>query len=356
MPPSQANTLVRMRKPIKRINMRELATNLGVDRATISRALSSDKAHLVSSSTRERIRAAATLAGYRPDLMAATLRRGRSNTVGIMVSDMMNEVLIRVVREIVADLNRDHPKGPGLTPLIAETGDGSDGIGHLLRTFLSQRVDAIISLTSTEGDAEALEEAAAEVPVVLAVRGITAIDLPSATCDDEAGGALVAEHFATHQHRVVCQIQGPQTVATFKNRKTGFSRLCREAGVREAPQGLSTVAAVSSEGRLAADAILASSTRPTAVFAHNDGLALGFIEAMRNHGLAYPDDIAIVGFNNTEISRVLARPLTTVEYPVAQVSRHAAALVRALVGNPDFAWESKVFAPTLVDRGTGRKG
>jgi LacI family transcriptional regulator len=265
----------------------------------------------------------------------------------------MNEVLIRVVREIVADLNRDHPAGTGMTPLIAETGDGAEGIRHLLRTFLSRRVDAIISLTSTEGDAEALQEAAAEVPVVLAVRGISTINLPSATCDDEAGGALVAQHFATHGHRVVCQIQGPQTVATFKNRSAGFSRICQKAGMQEAPLGLSARAAISSEGQFALEAVLASASRPTAVFAHNDALALGFIEAMRKHGLAYPDNMAIVGFNNTEISRVLARPLTTIDYPVEQVSRHAAALVRSLIEDRSFAWESKIFAPKLVDRGTG---
>ena len=337
---------------MKRINMRALAESLGVDRATISRALSSDKAHLVASTTRETIRAAAAAAGYRPDLMAATLRRGRSDTVGILVSDMMNEVLVRVVREIVADLNRDHASGPGLTPLIAETGDGRDGIGHLLRTLLSRRVDAIICLSSTEDDAEHLQEAAAEVPVVLAVRSITKINLPSATCDDRAGGALVARHFAENGHRTVCQIQGPQAVATFKNRAAGFSDVCREAGMRELPLDVSARSAVSAEGRAVAERILTAPERPTAVFAHNDGLALGFIEAMRNHGLSYPNDIAIVGFNNTELSRVLARPLTTVEYPVGQVSRHAAALVRALIENRSFAWESKMFAPQLVDRGT----
>jgi LacI family transcriptional regulator len=341
---------------MKRVNMRALAENLGVDRGTISRALSTDKAHLVAPATRDLIRAAAAAAGYRADLMAATLRRGRSDTVGILVSDMMNEVLVRVVREIVTDLNRDHMKGQELTPLIAETGDGSGQIGHLLRTFLSRRVDAIICLSATEDDGEALHAAAREVPVVLAVRSISAIELPSAICDDEAGGALVARHFLAHDHRVVCQIQGPQTATTFRNRATGFSVVCREADVHELAIGVTARAAVYSEGRAVAEAILAGPERPTAVFAHNDSMALGLIEAMRHHGLAYPKDIAVVGFNNTELSRVLARPLSTVDYPVTKVSGHAAGLVRALIKDRDFEWESKSFSPELVDRGTGVKG
>jgi LacI family transcriptional regulator len=73
---------------------------------------------------------------------------------------------------------------------------------------------------------------------------------------------------------------------------------------------------------------------------------------MRENGLNYPRDLAIVGFNNTEVSQVLAIPLTTVEYPVAEVSRHAAELVQALIKDRAFKWETKVFAPTLVKRGS----
>ncbi len=337
---------------MKRVSMRELAESLGVDRATISRALSRDKAHLVATATRERVREQAGRLGYRPDLMAATLRRGRSYTVGILVSDLMNEVMVRVVRGIVAVLNDGAAPDAPLTPLIAETGEKPEVVRHLMRTFLSRRVDAIISLTSTEDDAEALLEAAAEVPVILAVRSIAGVQLPSATCDDEVGGAMVARHLQAQGHTAVCQIQGPRTAATFRSRSAGFSRVCVESGLTEAPLDIVATAAVSLMGKIATDAILASPVRPTAVFAHNDGLAIGVIEAMRQHGLAYPADIGLVGFNNTELSRVLAHPLTTVEYPVAAVSRHAAHLVDALVADPSYAWESFAFAPELIDRGS----
>lgn len=339
---------------MKRVSMLELAESLGVDRATISRALSSDKAHLVAPATRERVREQAGRLGYRHDLMAATLRRGRSHTVGILVSDLMNEVMVRVVRGIVGELNASAPRDAQVTPLIAETGEQPDVVRHLMRTFLSRRVDAIISLTSTEDDADALLEAAEEVPVILAVRSIAGVRLPSATCDDEAGGALVARHLQAQGHTTVCQIQGPRKAATFRSRSAGFSRVCADAGLTEAPLDIVAPAAVSLMGRIAFDAILASPIRPTAVFAHNDGLAIGFVEAMRHHGLAYPADIGLVGFNNSELSRVLAHPLTTVAYPVAAVARHAGRLVEALVADPGHAWESIAFAPELIDRGSVR--
>ena len=335
-----------------RLSMLDLSRKLGVDRATISRALSEDKAHLVAEATREKIRKQAALLGYSPDLMAATLRRGRSRTIGILTPDLLNEVLVRVIREIVAHLNRDVPVDSHIIPLIGETGDRADEFQRLLRTFLARRVDAIISLASTERDVEALLEAEKQAPVVLAVRSITTASFPSALCDDDEGGAMVASHLASLGHRVVCQIQGPQRAATFKNRSTGFAKICKRAKLTEAPKKIEARSATSSEGKLALRAILDAPKRPTAVFAHNDALALGLIEAMRENGLNYPRDLAIVGFNNTEVSQVLAIPLTTVEYPVAEVSRHAAELVQALIKDRAFKWETKVFAPTLVKRGS----
>lgn len=333
-----------------RINMWEIAQRLGVDRATVSRALSADKAHLVAPATRERIREEAARLGYRPNLTASSLRRGRSQTVAILAPDLANEVIIKVIREIVTQLRHGDGERLNITPLIAETMDKPKDTEMLVDMFLLRRVDAIITLASTELDVEMLQAAANEVPVVLAVRSVNGAVFPSSTCDDELGGAMVASHLVSRGHRVVCQVKGPQMAATFRNRAAGFSNVCVRQGLIESPLQVETKTATSSEGKLALDAILAVRERPTAVFAHNDALALGLIEAMRQRGLKYPDDLAVAGFNNTELSRVLAVPLTTAEYPVNEVSTHAAALVRGLIANPDMEWQSKVFKPILIPR------
>ena len=128
--------------------MLELGRRLGVDRATVSRALSEDKAHLVAKATRERIRAEASRVGFSPDAAAATLRRGRSRTIGILTPDLLNEVFVRVIRETVGYLNRNTAEASRIIPLVGETGDRPDEFRRLLRAFLARRVDAIISLAS----------------------------------------------------------------------------------------------------------------------------------------------------------------------------------------------------------------
>ena len=335
---------------MNRLSMLELGRRLGVDRATVSRALSEDKAHLVAKATRERIRAEASRVGFSPDAAAATLRRGRSRTIGILTPDLLNEVFVRVIRETVAYLNRNTAEVSRIIPLVGETGDRPDEFRRLLRAFLARRVDAIISLASTEQDAAALCEAAKQVPIVLAVRSLSGARFPSALCDDRGGGAMVAAHLAALGHKVVCQIQGPRRATTFKNRAQGFSRVCRSRKLIESPRGIEVSQATSLEGKLALARILEATDRPTGVFAHNDQLALGLIEAMRERGMRCPDDLAIVGFNNTEASKVLAVPLSTVDYPVAEVGRRAGELVEALILDRAAKCDSKIFRPALVKR------
>ena len=333
-----------------RVNMRELARSLGVDRSTISRALSTDKSHLVGKETREIIRKAAEAAGYRPNLTAATLRRGSSNTIGILVSDLENETFITVIRRVVAELGTpgQHP----FTPLIGETRDSHQTSRELLDQFISRRVDAIISLASSDTDAEILSDATRYVPVILAIRKINGITLPTATCDDEAGGAMVAEHFAERGHQVVCQIKGPTISATFVDRAFGFSRACARLGVFECEPEIVAPNATTAAGRKVGEQVLSMRPRPTAVFAHNDALALGMLETMRSAGLSCPADIALAGYNNTRISQLLATPLTTVDYPVEKVSIHAGQATKSLIADPTNEWSSRTFEPRLIVRGS----
>jgi len=328
--------------------MKELALRMGLDRSTISRALSQDKAHLVAPETREKVRKMAIDAGYRPDLTAAALRRGRSQTVGVLVADLENETFINVIRTLMTSLNQDGV--PVTTPLIAETLDRPDAASRLIETFLSRRVDAIISLASTEADEKALEEASREVPVILAIRSLAALNLPSALCDDHAGGAMVARHLAERGHKLVCQVQGPPLATTFKQRAQGFSEVCAACSVAEVSTPVYTTEATPTAGKHALDSVFESPQTPTAIFAHNDAIAIGVIEALRQRGLRVPEDMAVVGFNDTRLAKVLSTPLTTVAYPIREVGEHAGQLVHSLIAGNAAAAESRTFEPELVVR------
>ena len=278
--------------------------------------------------------------GFSPDVAAATLRRGRSRTIGILTPDLLNEVLVRVIRETVAYLNRNTTEASRIIPLIGETGDRQEEFRRLLRAFLARRVDAIVSLASTEQDAAELVRSRQAGPGrPCGAQSFRRVDFLRRSATTAGGGAIAASHLAALGHRVVCQIQGPRRAATFKNRAQGFSRICRSAKLVESPRRIEANWATSLRGKARTVPDAGRQERPTGVFAHNDELALGLIEAMREKGLRCPDDLAIVGFNNTEASKVLAVPLTTFDYPVAEVSRHAGELVEALILDRTAEWE-----------------
>ena len=182
-----------------------------------------------------------------------------------------------------------------------------------------------------------------------AVADVRAVAGERATMIDLGGKAMLPGFVDPHTHVVVGamvdSIMDYVGVARFATTREVLDHLSAAVAVASTAADSSTIS-----GRFIRIPGREADPRPTAIFAHNDALALGAIEAMRSRGLRYPDDFAIAGFNNTQISRVLALPLTTIQYPIEQVSRHAGELVRRLIENPAADVESKTFAPSLIVR------
>jgi LacI family transcriptional regulator len=247
--------------------VRDIAVALGFHKSTVSRAMDPKKQYLVAHATRERVLNAARAAGHTPDAAAAGLRRRQTSSVGILVPDLDNRSIIRVVRAITAALEQD-----GYVALVAECMDDSARVTRVLEQFRGRRVDAVVTLAATQADRGALEELSHLVPFILAVRRLGRSRLPTVACDDALGGRLVAGHLAALGHRHVAQICGPPTVQTFRDRARGFERACRaqDIEVHAVHADHATVA----EGRRVASAVTQLSD-VSAIFAHNDDMALG---------------------------------------------------------------------------------
>jgi LacI family transcriptional regulator len=189
--------------------VRDIAVALGLHLSTVSRAMDPKKQYLVAHATRERVLNAARAAGYTPDAAAAGLRRRQTSSVGILVPDLDNRSIIRVVRAITAALEQD-----GYVALVAECMDDSTRVTRVLEQFRGRRVDAVVTLAATQADRGALEELRISSPSSWRFVGSGA-RLPAVAGDDALGGRLVAGNLAALGHRHVAQICGPPTVQTF---------------------------------------------------------------------------------------------------------------------------------------------
>lgn len=330
-----------------RATLADVAVEVGLNPSTVSRALDPSRSSMVNPKTRERIVEAAERLGYRPHLQARSLMTGRTQTIVVIAADLGNTWVTPILHGVASRVSVD-----GLVPIIAETNDDSTVLAELLDHMLSRRVDAIIVLAARRQDVKVIEAAARLVPVVVAARSLPGVSAPVVTHNDRRGGGLVAKHFAELGHEVVAQLLGPSEVMNFPLRDRGFTAMARRTGLRQIRLGDEAVVPRFEEGARLMTALLdTASSIPTAVFAHNDDMAIGAMSVIRQRGLRIPADVAVAGYNDMPLTGYLAPSLTTVRYPSWEVGHEAAeVLLRLLAGEKDVP--SVSLDPELIVRGS----
>jgi len=330
------------------VTLRDVAERVGVHPSTVSRALDPAAARRVNEATRLRIEHVAAEMGFQADAVARALRRGRTGTIGIVVPDLGNPYAAPALRGIAAGLD-----DRGYLPIITETQDEGHRLRPVLDTLVARRVDAIISLASRHGDSGPLLATAARVPIVLAIRDLPGSGLPAVISDDHHGGGLAAAHLIAHGHRQVVQVRGPAAVEGFHRRAVGFRERAQQLGVHQWEPPAEAVLPTIDEGRRLMRIVLdGARPGPTAVFAHNDLLALGAISEVRAAGLDCPADISVIGYNDTPLTPYTDPPLTTIALAAGDLGRLAAEIALALIDDPETPVARISRAPSLVVRGS----
>jgi LacI family transcriptional regulator len=328
--------------------MQEVAKLAHVHVSTASRALDPVQRRLLKPATVSRVEAAAKELGYVPDLIASGLKRGRTKTVGIIVASFDNPFNGLLIRGIASVFEQR-----GFLPLVAETAEISGRLEPVLRHFLGRRVEAVVTTAVRDADESFMKlYADAGTPIVLAVRGLPGNRFPAVLHDDLTGGFLAASHLLDLGHRVVAALPGPAGTEAFARRQRGFESRLGPAAVEDVTLGEIPVAATLEEGRRLMHLLLDSGSKPTAVFAANDMMAVGAIEALASRGLSCPDDISIVGYDNMPLARHMTPPLTTIDLPGEALGKMAAEMALQAIEQPELRSETIQMPATLIVRGS----
>ncbi|MFS8498665.1 MAG: LacI family DNA-binding transcriptional regulator [Micromonosporaceae bacterium] len=327
--------------------LKDVAAAAGVHPSTASRSLDPTQAFRVRAETRQRVLAAAAQLGYRPHRLAGSLRRQRTSTVGVLVADYETAIHAELLRGISTRLERD-----GYVPISLETQDRHDRLLTSIRILVEHRVDGVITAATRKQDLGALRDLVRSgTPVVMAVRYFRGAGIPIVANDDLRGGALAAEHLVRLGHRHLAQLHGPDDVEPFNERSLGFRSVLSRAGLPDPDPVAYADTPTVEEGRRLMHLVLERSTpRPTAVFAHNDLIAIGAIEALHEAGLSCPGDVSVVGYNDMPLTEHLVPSLTTVRMPTVEVGRVAAETLLELIHDRDRAPVSITLEPQLVAR------
>lgn len=335
------------KKPTVRLT--DVAKMVGVSTATVSRALANPES--VSPTTRKLILDAVRKAGYTPNVAARNLRVRHTKMVLVVVSQISNVVFAEVLSGIDEELNLH---GYGL--IIGHLDNKAEREDHFVRVALSGAVDGILLLSLRQLPSGARGTILdAGLPTVVLNEHIPGVNVPEVTVNDRESSAQMVAHLAGLGHRHIGHIAGPDHNFTAVERKIGFEQGLRDAGLDPAQAPVWQGRYLLSDGAACGAAFLKMSPRPTAIFAANDEMAIGFVKYVTEHGLRVPQDVSVAGFDGIAFADYLAPTLTTLLQPRREVGRVAARLLVQQLQGQAVAAQTQLKAKLMIRNSTGVK-
>ena len=318
----------------------DVARRAGVSKSLVSLVMRG--ADHVSPERRQAVNKAAAELGYRPNAMARSLVQRRTHLVGVMVSDLHNPFFADVVAGIQEQAART-----GYKVLVNSGNRAAAREADAMETLLQLRADGII-LGSPVLDDDVILRASREVPIVLVGREAHGPAVDSVTNDDRAGAEVAVEHCVSLGHRRIAHIDGGHGAGA-PARRHGYEAAMKRLGLGDL---VSVVSGTYTEegGHTGCLLLLAQKPRPTAIFAANDLAAIGALNAIEESGLKVPDDVSLVGYDNTSLAALRHISLTTIHQPRLEMGQLALSTLLERIDQDREEPRRVVLSPSLVVR------
>ena len=356
------------RAPRKRqITVQHVAREAGVSKATAARVLGGYG--LTSPSVREKVLAAAQELGYQTNELARSMTTGRSGTIGVIVGDVENPYFGRAVRGIT-----DVARAAGFDVILANSGEDIEKERDAVRVFLSKRVDGLIVTPARMADAHHLRDVQqSDRPLVLMDRYVPSLDVDTVVTDDRGAAAAAARVLIEAGHRRIGYVsatessdplyEGPHQIhlSTVLDRISGFLDTAAKAGINGSERFIRLGVKRSGTARRIISDLLSLPSRPTALIASDNVVALEVFKTVRALGVSIPEDLSLIAFHDADWTSVTSPPITVVAQPSYELgSESAKALIKRVRGQED-APRRLVLTTTLIQRNsvsepTPRKG
>jgi LacI family transcriptional regulator len=327
--------------PKNRTTLAEIAGAAGVSVATVSKVLN-DRAD-VSAETRRRVQKHLKDSEYRPGGSDSARRRELVRSIEVVVPELQSPYIMAVLEGIISSAAVE-----GFEVVIGPI--PSSSMINPRALLRSDHAGAIFVTADTSSSAvKALDEGGFPVVVVDPVR-VADTECITIGATNFTGGITAAEHLLSLGHRRIAHAGGPHSVDCSHARLAGYSSALRQAGI-ELDESLITHSAFSYDaGRRAARNLLDRSDRPTAIFAASDEIALGVMEEARRRSIRVPQDLSVVGFDDTFLASRSAPPLTTVAQPLLEMGRLATRSLAQVITNDVVGTRHIELATRLVVR------
>jgi LacI family transcriptional regulator len=323
--------------------IRKVADLAGVSTATVSHVINDTRA--VSGALTTRVLNAMEQLDYQPDIIARSLRRRETLTVGLIVPSIEIPFFARVAAGIEAAAN-----DVGYSVILCNTGWSLSREVHYLNNLLARRVDGLLCISlamSAEHIAPVLRR---RTPVVVFERTMPGVEVDAVEIDNVQGAFDATAHLFDLGHRRVGCITGLPNSNLNEERIHGYRQALTERGIPFDTSLLRTGDYTAAAGVRESLELLRLPEPPSAIFAFNDLMAMGVMQAVQERGLQIPADVAVIGFDGLALTEHCYPPLSTIEQPVAEMSVAAIAMLLDRIKGGASPARVQTFAAKLVTR------
>jgi len=302
---------------VKRLTLKNLAEMTGFSVATVSRALNDHPR--ISQKAKDKINKVAKKSGYQPSLIAKGFREKKSYLIGLIIYDLENPFHSAITKSIL-----DEAQYEGYQVIIKSTYDKPSGIEEAIEDMKRVGVDGIIVTASRLKEKSLKNLIKKKFPVVQVMRRLEEDIGVQVITDGDYGISMLVNHLLRVGHRKIAMIGGPPDLSTSVARSGGYYNALKEHNIPIDKNLIYTGDSFSSEtGYKLCKKILRSGVRPDAIVCADDYIAFGAMQVIDEARINIPNDIAIVGFDDCEMSAHSRIQLTSAKYDLESLSRFA---------------------------------
>lgn len=333
---------------MSRATIKDVAKAANVSIATVSHVI--NETRYVEDETKQRVLLALKQLDYRPNIVARSMRNGKTCTIGLVVPDVSNLFFSEIARRI-----ENYGFEKGYSVILCNSDNNLKKESQYFDILLAKSVDGVIFMPTGNEINSFDDYILKNIPIVVADRNYYGDTVDTVMIDNEYGGWLATNHLIECGCKKIACITGPDFVESGIQRVEGYQRALHEAGIAEVPSLIVHGDFSMQSGYKAMDALITAGKEIDSVFVLNDMMAIGAMACIRAHGRSIPEDIAVIGFDNIELAASMYPSLSTIAQPMEEI---AASLVNILLERkkyPNLSTKRMVFHPSLIVRNTTKK-
>lgn len=307
-------------KPKKEITIYDIASKLKVSPSTVSRALNDH--YSISKSTIKTVKALANEMGYRPNHLAASLRKSKSNTIGVMISWINRPFISDLISGVEEVANK-----AGYNVIISQSQDNVEREIKNAKALYDSRIAGLVVSLSMKTDEYTHFDSYRNngIPIVFVDRVAEDVDSHKVIIDNFSSAYRATLHLVKQGAKNIALFAGSQMRNVYRDRELGYRKALEDSGIEICEDLVIRCQNLSfEEGVEKARMLLNLKVKPDAIFSSNDTAAVGAITYAKSQGIDIPNELMVMGFNNDPISLIVDPQLSTVSHPAINMGRIAA--------------------------------